>query len=178
MMGYRLNERIDLIRNRSQLRTVTLLSVLLAVAAIGAGLALQLPDFRMFSPWKLLITLAGTAIYIIGHEAVHGVLMWLFSRTKPKFGFSLMYAYAGSNFFFPKRPYLLIAAAPLVIWTALLTTLALVLPPDWFWTIWVIQLTNISGAAGDLYVFFRVLKKPPNTRIQDTGTSMSIWFPA
>ena len=177
MSGYRLHERIDLIRNKKQLRLVTLLSVLLAAGCIAAGLLIQLPDFSSLSLVRFLAALAGIAVYIVGHEAVHGILIWCFSRRKPNFGFSLMYAYAGSDFFFAKTPYLLIAAAPLVFWTIVLSLLAALLPPEWFWAIWAIQITNVSGAAGDVYVFFHVLRKPQNVRIQDTGTAMSLCLP-
>ena len=74
---------------------------------------------------KLAALAAGMIAYIVGHEAVHGVCMWMISRVKPSFGITLMYAYAGSKVYFAKRAYVLIALMPVAVWTALLGGLCL-----------------------------------------------------
>jgi len=38
-----------------------------------------------------------------------------------------------------------------------------------------VQLTNLSGAAGDWYVSVRILKKPASILVQDNGTAMTVW---
>jgi len=181
--GYRLKERIDLLRSRRQLKRVMCIS-LAGVAAgilwgILAGISLSsLAAGRWYMAIvRLLVLAAGIALYIIGHEAVHGALMWLISRTKPRFGFKLMYAYAGSKSYFSKWAHICIALAPLVFWGIFLLVLAFALPPEWFWVVWGVQITNISGAAGDLYVTFRMLPKPSHALVQDTGTVMTVFLP-
>ena len=150
------------------------------------GLLIQPQDARRFISFngKETVTLlqclvlgVGTVAYIVGHEAVHGVFMWLYSRKKPHFGLSFTYAYAGSDMYFAKKPYLVIAIAPLVFWTVALAVLQLLLPAEWFWVVWVIQITNISGAAGDLFVFALMLKKPETVLVQDSGTAMTVYLP-
>lgn len=185
--GYRLAARIDLIKNRLQLLLVNGLAIVLMLLTIAAGIFLQPQGadnaLRMTDdPWgfalKALAAALGMLIYIVGHEAVHGVCMWLCSRHEPHFGFSLAYAYAGSQLYFAKLPYMVIAIAPVVIWGILLGLLAVLLPAAWFWPVWIIQVTNISGAAGDFYVFARMIHQPASVLVQDTGTAMSLWKPA
>ena len=102
--------------------------------------------------------------------------MWYYSRKKPHFGLSFTYAYAGSDIYFAKKPYLVIALAPLVIWGVLLAVINLLIPASWFWVVWFIQLNNVCGAAGDLFVFFHMLKKPHTVLVQDTGTAMTVYL--
>lgn len=176
--GYRLIKRFDLVHQHGQLRTVAALSLALLVASILVGVALQPQDGRFFDRYfllKLLAAFAGSAAYIVLHEAVHGVLMWLISRKKPNFGFSLMYAYAGSPVYFGKIAYLLIAIAPVALWTPLLWQLALLVPSGWFWAVWAVQALNLSGAAGDVYMFACMLRKPRTVLVQDSGTAMLVY---
>ena len=181
--GSRLKERIDLLRNRRQLKRVMYISVAGVVIGILLGLTIGSPIPLLISGgWhmailRLLALIAGICLYIGGHEAVHGALMWLISRKKPRFGFKLMYAYAGSSVFFSKWAHFCIALAPLIFWGVFLLWIVRFLPPDWFWVVWGVQITNISGAAGDLYVAFRILPQPSRALIQDTGTVMTLYLP-
>ncbi len=171
--GYRLRERIDLMKNRRQFWTVNGLAILLAALCIVPAAILRPIRFD----WRLLIAAVGVCGYIVAHEAVHGVLMWLISRSKPNFGLTLAYAYAGSQMYFAKGGYLLIAIAPLLFFGVLLSVLALALPSEWFWPVWIIQIMNVSGSAGDVYVFCKMLRKPRQVLVQDTGTAMSVYLP-
>lgn len=179
--GYRLVQRFDLVHQRGQLRAVSALALALLALTILTGAVMQPQDGRFFDDGflpvllRLLAALAGSAVYIVAHEAVHGALMWLISRKRPRFGFSLMYAYAGSAAYFDKRAYLLIAIAPVAVWTPALACAALCVPSGWFWAVWAVQALNISGAAGDVYLFASLLKKPPTVLVQDSGTAMLVY---
>jgi hypothetical protein len=117
----------------------------------------------------------GYIAYIVLHELVHGIFMKHFSGVKPKYGFTLMYAYAGSEAYFNKKSYIIIALAPVVIWGAVLGVLCAVLPQSWFWVVYLIQIGNISGAAGDFYVTFKFLKLPKDILVNDTGVAMTVY---
>ncbi len=180
---YVLFECIDLAKNKQQMLFVTVLSLVLLVAVFLAGFILR-PGFAVFSEngelvaLALFVALLGYALYIVLHEAVHGLLMWYFSKKKPHFGISLQYAYAGSNAYFRKVPYLLIALSPLVVWGAVFLALALMMPGIWFWVIWFLQAGNVSGAAGDLYVFAKICSMRLDILVQDDGVRMRIYAPA
>jgi hypothetical protein len=101
--------------------------------------------------------------------------MWLFSRQKPFFGIKGVYAYAGSNSFFPKMQYLIIGLSPIIIWGIVLAILCFAVPDEWFWYIYIIQAMNISGAAGDIYVSVKFSRMPSDILVQDKGTAMAVY---
>lgn len=186
--GYLEAEKIDLVKNKKQMLLVNGLALLLAAVMAVIGVALQPPrgfhslifsidDAPMAIIIKCAVLLVGLVVYIIGHEAVHGIFMWHYSHQKPRFGLSFTYAYAGSDIYFAKKPYLVIALAPLVVWAVVLAVVILLVPADWFWIVWFIQINNVSGAAGDLFVFFHMLRKPEAVLVQDTGTAMTVFLP-
>ena len=90
-------------------------------------------------------------------------------------GFTLVYAYAGSECYFNKRDYLIIAAAPVVFWGVVFLLLLFLLPANWRWVPYVWQLFNLSGAAGDFYVFWRLRKENDTILCQDTGVKMAVF---
>ena len=100
--------------------------------------------------------------------------MRLFCELKPRFGFTGLYAYAGSDAYYAKTPYIIIALAPVVIWGAVLLLLN-ILFPTYFWAIYFIQITNISGAAGDFYVTLKFTRLPSDILVRDTGVSMTVY---
>ena len=178
--GFRYSALIALLHNRKLRKLLIRLSLALTVLGIGIGLFLQPKLGLLFSGGfgRVLLRFAVMAVlialYMVAHEAVHGALMWLYSRKKPRFGFRMGCAFAASNMYFGKNAYLSIALAPLVLWGAALMAASLMVPADWFWVLWGVQLTNLSGSAGDLYVFGRVLKKPSNVLVQDNGIVMHL----
>ena len=184
--GYAESEKVDLVRNKKQMLLVNGLALALAVCMALLGMLIapeghtaffDLKNHAWATAFKCLITVAGLIVYLIGHEAVHGVFMWHYSHVKPNFGLSFTYAYAGSECYFGKKAYLMIALAPLVLWGFALFIAALLVPAGWFWAVWAIQLMNVSGAAGDLFVFTHMLRKPETILVQDTGTAMTVYLP-
>ena len=124
---------------------------------------------------KLGVIVVGMIVYIVLHELVHGIVMKYYSKIKPTYGFTGMYAYAGSSAYFCKKHYIIIALAPIVLWGVGLLILNLLVPTGWFWVVYLIQMMNISGAAGDLYVSVSFSKLPEDILINDTGVSMTIY---
>ncbi len=124
---------------------------------------------------RLGVLIVGYVVYIVLHEAVHGVCMWHFSKVKPKYGFTGMYAFAGSTAYFCKSCYIVIALAPIVVWGVVLAVLCAVVPGSWFWVVYFIQIGNLAGAAGDLYVTWRLGKLPADILVNDTGVDMTVY---
>lgn len=127
---------------------------------------------------RMITLIAGFVTYIILHEAVHGITMKAFGCHKVSFGFTGLYAYAGSQEYFTKWPYIAIALAPIVVFGLLFALLLLLVPVSWFWCVYLLQIGNISGAAGDLYVTLRFLGLPRDIRVQDTGVRMTVYTKA
>ena len=103
--------------------------------------------------------------------------MHVLSGVKPKYGFKLCYAYAGSRVFFDKHSHNLIALAPLIVWGTALFVLERTLPVEWFWLLYLVQISNVSGSAGDVYCLLALARQPKDILIQDTGTRMRVFAP-
>lgn len=169
---------IDLAKNKKLFLGVNIAAtaVMVALAVIGHLLvpAWHIYEGGMLLP-KMLVMFAGYMLYILLHELVHGVFMKHFSGLKPKYGFTLLYAYAGSEAYFNKKSYIIIGLAPVVIWGAVLTAVCALVPASWFWVFYFIQIGNISGAAGDAYVTYKMLTLPEDILVNDTGVSMTVY---
>lgn len=125
---------------------------------------------------RLAVLIVGYAAYLVLHELTHAAAMKAFGAGRVRFGFTGLYAYAGSlEDYFGKGAYRVIALAPLVFWGAALTVLLILVPSDWFWTVYLIQVGNIAGAMGDIYVTVKCAKMPPDLLVRDTGTEMFIY---
>lgn len=179
--GYGKILEIDLQKNKKLMLLVNgiALVLMLALVALGAYIV-PIDTFFDNEVWympliKLAVMMGGYVAYIVLHELVHGIFMKHFSGVKPKYGFTLMYAYAGSEAYFNKKSYIIIALAPVVIWGAVLGVLCAVLPQGWFWVVYFIQIGNLSGAAGDFYVTLKFLKLPKDILVNDTGVAMTVY---
>ncbi len=180
--GYSERFRVDLAKDRKLFWLVNGLSAGIALVLAIAGCAVVSPAalFDMeagLGPYALRfgVLLVGMIVYIILHEAVHGVCMHYFSDAKVHYGFKGAYAFAGSEGYFYKRPYLIIALAPVVVWGIVLLVLNCFTSPEWFWVVYWIQICNLSGAAGDFYVAWKFWKLPEDILVQDDGSSMRVY---
>ncbi len=176
-------DRIDLQHDRRTAMVVNA-AALVVMIAMGFGMNFVIPVAEMFdveNGWipvvvRLLVMTAGYLAYIVLHELTHAAVMRLFGAGKMCFGFSGLYAYASSKEdWFDKLSYILVALAPLIIWTLVFGLLQILLPRPWAWVVWFWQIGNVSGAAGDVYVVIRLSKHRGEVWIRDTGYEMSVW---
>ena len=109
---------------------------------------------------RFVVLLAALVVYMVLHELVHGISMKMCGTEKVKYGFTGMYAFAGSEDYYDKRSYIFIALAPVVLWGVVIGIVNAFVSPAWFWVLYILQITNLSGAAGDLYVTVKFSKFP------------------
>lgn len=170
--GYRRTANVNILTSRA----MSTLSVLLlgGMLALGFGLApRERPKMSGGETVGWLIGLfAAIALYMLLHELVHGAFMRGFSHVKPRYRFRGAYAAAGSDAFFTRKQYVTVALMPLLLLGAGLLLINAVLYPRLFWFVYIVQMLNVSGSAGDLYISARILKMPRMTLVQDTGTEM------
>ena len=114
-------------------------------------------------------------VYLILHELVHGVAMKICGTKKVKYGFTGLYAFAGSEDFYDKKAYIFIALAPVVFWGIVIAVINLFVPLEWFWVVYFLQIINLSGAAGDLYVTIKFFRLPSDILVKDTGIMMTVY---
>ena len=180
--GYSEAYEIDLQKNKKQALIVNIGALVIMLVMVVVALIFKPIEIDIFDTDSLLsfllnlgIAFLGIIVYIVLHELTHGVFMRGFSGERVKYGFTGLYAYAGSDAYFPVLPYIIIALAPVVIWGVVLLLLNIFLPTSVFWGVCFIQVQNISGAAGDLYVTVRFLREKRDILIQDSGVSMKVY---
>ncbi len=124
---------------------------------------------------KFIVLIVSVIAYLILHEAVHGVAMKICGTKKVKYGFTGLYAYAGSDDFYDKKSYIFIALAPVVLWGIVLAVINCLVSENWFWVVYFIQIYNISGATGDIYVTAKFSKMPDDILVKDSGVGMTVY---
>ena len=176
--GYRYAGTLDFMRNRKQMKAMLVLSLALIVLPVIVGLlAVPVgPSWRlMASRWTMWPCLGlALVVYIPLHELTHGIAMFALSGVRPVYGVKLPYAYAGSTVWFDKPSHVVTALAPVVLWGLALQIAIARLPEAWFWPLWIIQISNLSGSAGDLYTAWAIARMKGDLLIQDTGVRMRI----
>ena len=179
--GYAPSASIDLLHNKKQFWIVNGLSIALCVVMLIPPFlwGYSLLDFNGEESLPAYFLRVGAAIvgllaYIALHELTHGAVM-MACGAKVHYGYKVAYAYAGSYAYFTRPAYVVIALAPVVVWGVIFAVLTVCLPRDWFWVVWLWQLMNVSGSAGDFYCTCRILRAPRETLVQDTGTAMTFY---
>ena len=124
---------------------------------------------------RFVVLAVSSVLYIILHELVHGIAMKIYGTKKVKYGFTGLYAFAGSDDYYGKKSYIFIALAPIVFWGIVLSVVNILVPIEWFWVVYIIQITNLSGAAGDLFVTIKFAKMPRDILISDSGVGMKVF---
>lgn len=184
---YREIYSLDLQKDKKTALIVNGAAVLIMIFMIFIGYKIM-PVFSLFEVEdefyyrmtfiKLIVLCVSMVVYLLLHELVHGITMKLFGAKKIKYGFTGLYAYAGCDEYFAKAPYIVIALAPIVIWGIVLFVINCLVPSGWFWIVYFIQIMNISGAAGDLYVTFKFSGFPNDILVKDMGVSMTVYSAA
>ena len=172
---------VDLKNNKKQVAIVYSLSIALAILMV-LPMCFVFPFSNLINDDDLIkmvikcgVLAIGTVVYIILHEAVHGIAMKICGTKKIKYGFIGTAAYAGSDDYYGKSAYIFIALAPVVLWGIVLLIVNIFIPSDWFWVVYLIQVTNISGATGDFFVTARFSRFPKDILVRDSGTAMKVY---
>ena len=190
--GYRLYQSLNLIKDPKLLLTLSMASIVLFVGTwvglgwlfqwLRPGVAYGVVGFSfaitsvpgILSPF--LVILGVTLVMLIVHEAIHGIFFRVFTGGRVKFAFKGAYAYAAApDWYLPKKPYMVISLAPLVLMTVGGLLALLWVPLDWITPIILLLAMNTSGSVGDLYVFLLLTRMEKDVLIQDFGEKMMIY---
>ena len=180
--GYDLYEVIDFAKNPGNATKIAWSGL----AVTAAMIAMALPDHSLktavsMHPFRIGVAvcfmLIGFLVYILLHEGVHGFFIKMFTGENAEFGLQMKagMAYASSRYFFGKAAYIIIALAPVIVWGIVLTLLLKDVPECYWWYLYAVQILNISGCVGDLFVTYRILKAPKGTLVLDSGMSMKFF---
>ena len=176
-------ESLHLQKDRKIMMMIQVLGFLIMLLMIG-GMTVFRPIQALFDTSqgvgvyivRFLVLILGYVAYIVLHECTHGAAMRLLGARHVHFGFTGMYAYAGSQEdYFDKTAYFIVALAPLTVWFVTFQILSLWMPPDWFWVVYLLQVGNVSGSMGDIYVVIHFLSLSEDRWILDTGIEMKVY---
>lgn len=180
--GYREIYSIDLQKNGKMSLLVNLLAIIIAVALI-LPMHFLVPITSLFSMetglYNYLLRFGALLVlmivYVVLHELVHGAAMKICGTTKVKYGFTGLYAFAGSDDYYDKKSYIFIALAPIVLLGVVIAVINPFVSGEWFWPVYLLQVINLSGAAGDLFVTVKFSRFPKNILIKDYGVGMTVY---
>lgn len=180
--GYKEIYSVDLQKDKKTALLVNVIGVIIMLV-MGVPMHFVVPVTKLFDMSAGLgayflrfgAMLVLTLGYLVLHELVHGVAMKLCGTKKVKYGFTGMYAFAGSEDYYSKKPYIFIALAPVVLWGVVLAVINPFVPEQWFWVVYFIQIFNISGAAGDFFVTAKFSRMPKDILIHDSGVGMTVY---
>lgn len=179
--GYREIKKVDMQSDKKLMILINGLALVIILVLFFAGGFIYPFSFEINGDDMMpFVKTAGVVIlclaaYIVGHELVHGIFIKKYSGRKAKYGFTGMYAYAGTDAYFPKREYIIIALAPVVAFGILFLLLNIFLPKNYFWFFYILQGFNLSGAAGDFYITRLMGKLPEDTLVHDEGIAMKMY---
>ena len=180
--GYSEFYSIDLQKNKKMSLLVNLLAVVIAIVLLVPMLFL-VPISSLFVMdngfgsymIRFVALIVLTIVYMVLHELTHGIAMKICGTKKVKYGFTGLYAFAGSNYYYNKKAYIFIALAPVVLWGFVIAIINPFVPIEWFWVVYIIQIINLSGAAGDLFVTVKFFGFPKDILIRDYGVGMTVF---
>ena len=116
---------------------------------------------------------------LIFHELVHGLFYWLFSSQRPKFGFRGLFPYAAApiGVYFPRKQFLAVGLAPLVLLTMVGLLLMVIAPIALVPFLLFFVAFNAAGAAGDLIMVIQLAPFSSDTVMEDNDAGVTIYGP-
>ena len=180
-LGYKECTKIDLVKNKKEALLVNIYGIIIMVVmAVFIPLLIMggIIEFNLETTFPLffIVLLLSLILYIPLHEIVHGIVLKNFTDEKLSFGWKLVYAYCGSKeAVVDRKEYYAVALAPLLVFSVVFISL-MVLNPSLSFVWYVMEIMNVSGSVGDIYVSIKLRKeKSRDILITDSGTDMSFW---
>ena len=180
-LGYKECTKIDLVKNKKEALLVNIYGIIIMVVMAVFIPLLIMGGIREFNlettfPLFFIVLLISLILYIPLHEIVHGIVLKNYTDEKLSFGWKLVYAYCGSKeAVVNRKEYYAVALAPLLVFSVVFISL-MVLNPSLSFVWYVMELMNVSGSVGDIYVSIKLRKeKSRDILITDSGTDMSFW---
>jgi hypothetical protein len=190
-VNFMYNETIDFSKNRKLALAVNLLGILsfpvfyiiifyLLKILTGSAANDLLYYWKSFGRHSLIYS----AVFIIAllfllvlHEFIHAVLFYLFTGEKPVYGFKGIYGYAGSpDWYLKKSYYLIVGLSPFILISVSGLIIQLLIPSVYSSIIVILLTTHAAGCIGDIWVSIKLIGKPEETYINDSGISLVVSY--
>ena len=132
---------------------------------------------------SLLALLAGTIFFIPAHEAIHGLVFWLYARRvafgfKPWSAFGPVFYAASPGNCFTRRQYQLVCIAPQFLTVLLFFLAAVLYPPDLLFVGMTYAATlNLGGGVVDIFAYSILFRFPKDAVVEDSTDGMDVYLP-
>ena len=174
-------KRIDIAENKKTQMYIYGAAAAVSIIMIVIGLLIE-PISTLFDTTgvitlilRFVIVIAILAACLYLHEYIHVLTIKKFSGEKCKIEFRKIYACVLTDSYFSKRGYLIVSFAPVAIIGVILLLLMIILPSKCFWILYVAEILNIAGAAGDVYTAILLLKEKDGLWIKDEVNYITYW---
>lgn len=173
---------VDLQNNKKMTLILNVIAILIAVVML-VPMSLIIPLSTFFDISDGMIAYMSKTIFLIFliilccvlFTFVHSIAMKICGTKKIKYGFTGMYAYAGSDDYYGKKAYIFIALAPVVLCGIVIAIINCLVTLEWFWGIYFLQILNISSAVANFWVAIKFLRFPKDILVKDKGVSMTVY---
>jgi hypothetical protein len=185
------NESIDFTKNKKLMFVINLLSVLsfplfylifyymakiLSLNTTG-NILHYYESFRILPFISLLIFVITILLVFLIHELIHGMFFYLFTGEKPVFGYKIIYAYAGApNWYIKKNYFHIVSISPFILITAAGFITFIFIPENYSSVVFLLVTAHAAACMGDIWVSLKLLKKPKETYINDSGLNSVISY--
>lgn len=176
---YKVLRKVNLAKDKKFNLVIQLCFIFIAVILIAFAFRTDLPLSNGMNPFlSFLITIFLVLVYMSLHELTHALFIQFFSDSRPSFRFRFPFLSVGSESYFNRKSFMIIALAPVVIWGILLISLLLIVPHQIFLSIYVLLILNFAGSGGDYVQAYIGITSPPETLLQDNGKITTLYIPA
>lgn len=176
--NYEFHSKMDLSKDKKISISIQVLLLLIVAIMIGLAKLLKFPLTGNGSTGiKIGVTVFMCAVYMIVHELTHGVFVKLLSGVKPTYLVKFPFLCTGSKAYFNKKSFIIVALSPIVVWGISLIIMLLLLPPNFFLSIYIVTILNFAGAAGDYFQVYAISRMHPLALIQDDGNETKVFLP-
>jgi len=133
--------------------------------------------FKSSSYIYAIVLILFLIVILIIHELIHGVFFYIYTGERPTIGFKGIYGYAGApGWYIKKDQFYIISLSPLILITILGFIIIQIIPENYSTVLFLVITVNAAGSIGDIWISMKLLKKPKETYVNDTGLSITIKY--
>ena len=147
--------------------------IFLLIAGVGAGIIFLTKAYKnnTVPVWIIILSVIG---FIVVHELIHIIFMSIFSKGKINVSVKFPTIAVGSDAYFNKSQYIIIALAPVVILGIMCSVGLLLLSYKFLFAL--LLALNFATATGDYILTFYALKQKTNTYFVDKAEKTLLYL--
>ncbi len=159
------------VHEKKQQTALCILFLLIAGAGTGIIFWAKVYANNSVPIWTIILSVIG---FIVVHELIHIVFMSIFSKGKIKVCIKVSTIAVGSDAYFNRTQYIVIALAPVVVLGIISLICLLTLPYKLLFSI--LSILNYATASGDYVLTYHALKQAKNTYFVDTAEKTMLYI--